>query len=353
MKFPGRAAAFAAALAAAAILVFFFFSSKGGNVRVSLSVRPRGALVGDTITYRLTVRRAVDAELEIPEFKGIFEGFDIRGSSFSGDTGVGRGDVVVEYLLARFEPGAREIPGYDIRFRRRSLDKWENAAVPGAKVRIRPLLRVDLLAEQRIEMAGMAAGAVRGRKERAPGAPRDMSVDAPIRFRIKDIGGPRKVMTWLDLAFYAFIFAAGGAVLVFIALFGFAVADYRRERRAPTLEQVAVRRLRELRDRGLLKKGGADDFCSGLSSILTDYARARFKMGMRAMTAAEFQREIDKLSDLTGEQKEFIKGRVRLCDLVRYSGYTPGAGELDPKLAKEIGFIRGMGRAEKSEENKP
>ena len=148
------------------------------------------------------------------------------------------------------------------------------------------------------------------------------------------------MLTYIDLALYGVYFAAGFAALLFIALFSAAVVKYRRDSKAPTVDRIAVKRLGKLRGKQLLKKGMVQEFCLEMSGILTDYARARFGMGLKVMTAAEFAAEIDKISELAPARGEYLKGRLELCDLVRYSGYVPGEGELDPKLAEEIKFVK-------------
>ena len=320
-------------------LIFFIFF-KPVPVKIRSSVKPRSTYIGDDIKYTLTVMCGSRVQLELPEAADYPDGFEARAVIPSEKISLRKKTVKKIYVLTCYSTGTYTIPGLDVRYRQKGQDPWKTVRTEGATIEVRTLIKGELESDQQINIDGGMAG------ERTYGSGltsrngRGRSINAPIRYPINDTRPPKKIMTHKDMVLRVIFILAGMILAVFVLIMIVGTLKYEPEKESPPAHETALKKLEKLRSGRLLEKGLVKKFCSTLFSDMTDYARARFGLKMTAMTGREFISEIEKVKELTDEQKAFLKERISLYDRVRYSRHDQPPEELDPELKSEIRFIR-------------
>jgi len=327
-----------ASLLLAALMAYFIFF-KPVPVRVIERVSPHSVLVGDPIRCEYTVTAPRDTEIEFMDLEPYLEDFDVRDVQTSEEDRFRKKKATKTYILANYKPMSYYLPGMEVKYKPHGSGAWKRAETSGTGIKVKTLVNVNLLSESRVQMSGGMAGA-----SGASGVPGDASMgmatgrsrflDIPIRFEINEIGPPKKIMTITD-----YLIIAGGAILALAVIFLgalFAVkAAKNRPQVEPTPRQTAVDKLKKLKYKKFLEEGKEKEFCTQLAGILMEFVQAKFNMGETALTCNEFIEALEEVENLGEEHKVFLRERIKLCDLVRFSPHLPDISSLDPELEKE------------------
>jgi hypothetical protein len=325
---------------AALLLAAGFFAYRAyflaSPVETTVNIGPRKIFIGDTIDYRLTVTVEKDVLLEKPDLKAKLSSFSIKDFSEAETVHFGKRRITYEYKITKYEPGEYRVPAVKVRYREKGSHAWRDAEVRGAYIRVERLADIASGHGAVVSVSSGLAG-----MPGSEGAPTmERSIDSPLRLRINDIMDPRTVRTAEDWVVYGLLFLGALIVLIIMGLIVFATIKYIKREKKPLPHEVALKALSKLKYSKLLEKGKTKEFCSSLYNILVEYTKARFGMPEVKMTAREFTAWLDIAEGLSEEGKEFLRNRVSVCELVRYSGYFPSEGELDQGLEKEIEFVR-------------
>lgn len=332
-------------LAALAILLsvfFFFLILPPTSVKLELSARPKVIVIGDPVECVLAVTSPKSYEIRFPENSDKLRKFEVRTFEDSTSYFLAKKTVKRTYIITSYKSGNFMIPPLTVQYRKSGDTSWQEKETPKVFIKVDSLIRADLEAEQKVVMSGDMVGGMKTAKSDGMGAVyggTDRFVDTPIRFPIEDLRSSRKIFTPTDLAIYAGIAVGGVLFLLLIISVIIASIRYKPEPEEPSADEKAISRLRKLRLEGFLKNNKKREFCSELSSILIEYVQARYGLTENVVTVKEFVIDLISLNALTEEQKNFLKDRLILCDLVRFSPYDMNTSELSDQLEEEFEFI--------------
>ena len=321
----------------------------GSPVRVSTSVSPSRAYIGQAIKYSIKVSYPSGMEIKLPEATGKIGELEIFGSEYLKSGFLARKKVTAIYSIKAFTPGNYYIPPLKVSYQSSPGEVWNDVLTEDQKLRIVPVVKFDPAKELLKKVSMVADSRV---KEIAVTGQRGQSreIEIPVRFPIKDMEGPKRVYTPKDIFFISLWIAGGAVLLLIILIIVISVIIAAFQGKEPPVYKAYVNDLKDLRKEKLLEKGEKTDFCDRLYGVMTGYLKERFGLDKKEMTTDEFLSAVSSLEELEKEQKNFIKEKLVLCDLVKYSGYDPSTMELDKDLKDEINMIRELGKKEEPEE---
>jgi len=285
------------------LAVFPVAPSSGGvldrpeGVKLSSSVSPSRATVGDLIHYRLTLSYPDSFLAESDRSFTLPEQFELMAQSIRRKKPIlarvlGRRETLsVDYTFACYQKGDFTVPGLQFTLRSPS----------GREIRIgSPPVGLEIVSVLPAEGAEM--------KDIKP--PVELARKAPL--------------LWMILASAAVL---AGAMLILL----FRRRGKPRRRAAPALPAhvVALRKLRELMAAGLPEKGLIKPFYSSISQILREYISGRYGLAAVEATTAEVLEGL-KAQGLKTPQYSSFKSQLELCDLVKFAKYVP-PGEVTGK----------------------
>ncbi|MBW8014629.1 MAG: hypothetical protein FVQ82_00420 [Planctomycetes bacterium] len=95
-----------------------------------------------------------------------------------------------------------------------------------------------------------------------------------------------------------------------------------------TAHQIALRRLKELEDEGLVSAGMLKIFYERVSNILRYYIEDRFTLKAPERTTEEFLFELKSASVLAEADKDSLEQFLRHCDLVKFAKHEPDGEQI-------------------------
>jgi len=333
----------------AIFFIAYFVHISDDPIKIKTSIWPRSVYIGDTVKFTITVVSDKNIEIKLPDIKRKLRKFDIEGVSETEEKSFRRNKIKQTYLLSKYESGRYQIPRMTIKYRREGEIIWSRIKTEGKSVFVKTLIKVDLEAERRIKIGGMYVEKFGyGTESLGGGQDRGRFMDVPIRYYVNDIRPPKDILTLKDIVIKALLVLVSVVLLAALVMTVASFIKSMSEKKMPPAYQVALKRLNRLGTKKLIEKNMVKEFASELYSILTAYTRARFKFGKREMTGAELSSKIDGLKDLSEDQKAFLKQRILLCELIKYSEQVFSKESLGQSLKEELEFVRET--AEKEEE---
>lgn len=351
MKRSFRITIYAASSILVGALILSYVLITAPPVKVRLKVTPRTVLVGDTIDFNLTVSSREGIDLELPEVREELYEFDVKSEDIREEYSLGKVRITKLYTLAIYTPGKYTIPEMAVRYRKigykdndlKIKHDWNEIYTPEYQISVKTLVKINLEATARVAMGGAVMGSRTssfGDTESYSGGEKGRFIDAPIRFPINTEIEPKRILTYTDYGLIVVGGVVGTGVFIFLMIVLIGAIRTASKGPEPMAHEVAIKDLRKLRLEKYLDKDMAKEFCSKLSSVLRKYIQARYKMVPgKELTAEEFMREIDKLEELNDIQREFLKRRIEICDLIKYAPTAFEVGELDPELEAEIELV--------------
>ncbi|MBC8204759.1 hypothetical protein ISS30_09120 [bacterium] len=296
------------------ILLFLLFNLPVfSQVRVEASVDSSDYLIGDWITLKLTVLHDENVRIAPPEPGEKLGKLDIINRY--AETPQLQGGMVKDiwiYTLAAYDTGRFVIPAVEINYFNES-DTTASAA-----------------AADSIEIFIHSAGGD------TLSAPHD--IKPPVNL-------PRALEDYLPyiIGLLAAALAAGGY---------FFWKRWRKERDAKMVESLpeiqidpyerAVKRLVDLKNRNLWRKGYVKDYYSELSEILKEYYEGVFKIPALEMTSEEL---LDHFTRKKTVSIDALKWYLMEADLVKFAKMMPSAEDCENAMEKTYDFIREVKRA--------
>lgn len=341
------AAAGAVMLLLLALVSHFFIVGK--PVRVSASVSPSRSYIGQEIKYVLKVSFPSGADIILPEAKGKIGDLEVYGREILESSFLGKDRITAIYSLKSFNPGKYYIPSLKVSYKLAGQESREYILTEDMNLRIVPVVKIDPAKELLKKVSIVADSRV---KEIAETGKRGDSreIEVPVRFPIKDVQGPRRVYTPKDISLIVLWSVLGLIVVVVVLVIAISVIWALFQGKEPPVYAGYVRELKELSRDKLLDKGETSAFCARLYAVMAGYIIKRFGFQGREMTTDEFLEAVRAVEGLDEDQKRFIEEKMRLYDLVKYSGYEPSKKDLEKALKEEINMIRELGKKEEPEE---
>lgn len=282
--------AVAYALRALAVIVGLLVASPlAAQSRISTTVDTARATVGDRITMTVTVEHPAGARVVWPDSVDLapFEVLHARFSPAAASDGAARSSAT--YVLAAFELGELEIPGFDI----------EVLGAGGeADTLSTPAWGVEIV-----------------------------SVGIDESGEIRDIRGPLGIpMSLLRMLLLAL------APLLLIALL-YTIARRLRSRdeepapARPALErpahELALEALARLEGSGMLERGEVKQYHIQVSDILRTYVERRFRVDALEMTTHEVLQGLER-AGVDESFREGLSAFLDQCDMVKFAKVRPG-----------------------------
>lgn len=332
-------AVIACALAFAAAAAIFLKRPDTAPARVSARVDRTSVRVGESIAYSLTVNTAPGVTAEGPALDKLFTGFIVRDRDTASSVRGARSVVTYRYVIAKDKAGEFDIPPVTVRYKKADEKAWREAVSRGFTVTVKSVAGHDVEAgASTITIGGPAPtgrGGAAGRPGRdeggGPPPSRVMDIGTP-RLRITEGAGPREIPTLQDRLFAALYAAAGVVIVIFCAAFIY--ARFKKPAPRPVMPyEIAVAKLLALKAGDYYARGWEKAVFDEILAALVEYGRVRYGLREGAMTAKEFIAAFEGARGPSAPLKQRVAEIAALCDLVKYSGYTPSAAEAEAAVA--------------------
>ena len=138
--------------------------------------------------------------------------------------------------------------------------------------------------------------------------------------------GPIDLLTFADILFNA------AQIMLLVLLIGWAVSFVRKkieESFRVTPYESARKELSALKISAAKKNISPQDLCSRISVMLRSYVKDAFETGSPEFTTTEFLKGFNAIAAVSDELRRTMSEILSLCDLVRFSGYSPSWEELE------------------------
>lgn len=281
-------------------------TAKGKSLPIEASAAVDRALilVGDKITYTITVKAGKDIEVELPQIMTQeLAGFAVKDFGSSEKGLFGKKTFKQWYFLDTYLSGEHTIPAAVIKYRAKGLSNWQELSVKEVKIDVKSVLDA-----------------------------------APIRTDIRDIRGPKSFAG--KLWFYALMALA--VLLIIAAFFSFILLKKKKEERKAPLTPahiIAYEALAALEKNDYIRKGQTKAYYIGLSDIVRHYLENRFNIRAPEMTTEEFLIKVKVDSALSLEHKGLLRDFLVNCDLVKFAKYQPAQQEANLSFASAKNLI--------------
>ncbi|MDZ7266382.1 MAG: hypothetical protein ONB48_04095 [candidate division KSB1 bacterium] len=308
---PPAAAGRRALLPAVAAAVLLFAGSARSQAESAVTIESRVSkarlTIGDTVRYRVRVRRPPDVEMRWPGPAANLGGFEIRG--YQTPQTRREGGVVIEeaaYTISTFDTGRFEIPPLTLQFRQPPDTGWQT-------------LRTEKLDLHVASLRPSEAGDIREIK-----APWELPRD------------------WRQVIVLSVIVAA----VLLLAAAGY---SWWRRRQGRSLlparvtpprpaHEEALAALAELRRSDLPARGEIKLFYSILSEIVRRYLEGRYQVGALEMTTCEVLEHCKRL-DAAPQACDLLREILEQSDLVKFAKFIPPAEQHERLLAAAETFV--------------
>jgi len=266
-------------------------------------------LIGDRITYSVTVKRSADVVVEMPSLGANLGMFEIR--DYEVKEPVKQGDLITEqteYVISTFETGDFEIPPLTIRYYTKADSTRRELRTEPIKITVKSL-NPDQAADIRDIKPPLEI-------------PRDW----------------RRLVRQLGVALLAGLLIAAGVIAYLRYRKGKSLLP-RREKPQRPAHELALEQLDALVRSGLLERGEVKQFYSELSEIVRRYIEGRFYVPALEMTTNQLLATLEEAT-LGHEERKQLQELLELSDLVKFAKYLPGAEEHERAVQIAYDFVQ-------------
>lgn len=102
---------------------------------------------------------------------------------------------------------------------------------------------------------------------------------------------------------------------------------------------IALKALKELKEKELLEQNLCNPFYTELSLILRTYLEGRFKLNAPDETTEEIVEELSTSTDLSGAQQNMLKAFMRQADLVKFAKGVPDRTTMEEAFETTKSFV--------------
>ncbi|MDZ7725811.1 MAG: hypothetical protein U5R06_24045 [candidate division KSB1 bacterium] len=279
-----------------------------GQVTVESMVDSNTILIGDVITYSVIVKHDPDVELDLLELAENLGQFELRNYDKK-EPEKQDGQIVerIDYEISTFESGEFEIPPLQIGYQ-----------LPGDSTRYRIKSEPILISVESLNPDD--SGDIRGIK-------------------------PVKTPSYNYARLYRNIAIGMFGALLVAALVWVILRRRRGEsilpgRNAPPrpAHDIALERLTALQQSTLIENEQIKDYYTELSEALREYIANRYFIHALEMTTLELLQHM-KRETIQSETIEQLHDLLSVCDLVKFAGFIPDAGEHERLLQSGFEFV--------------
>ncbi|MFH1691126.1 MAG: hypothetical protein ABIC68_00940 [Candidatus Omnitrophota bacterium] len=275
------------------------FSSSELEIR-SIIKNPQ-VTIGEKIIFLIKVSASSSIEIKVPNFSEKLDALKVEDSRESVHPFFGKRFYTYKYTLRGYKPGEYNLTGLEVQYRKKPDESWQSVIIGDKPIIIKSVL-------------GNETGDIR------------------------DIKGPLFIgwPLWMYLIVLIILFGGAWAVFVWMRCHNRKSVDIVVRESATA---VALRRLKELKDRDFIGRGLVKEFYFHLSLIARQYLEDRFSLRAPEMTTEEFLIHLKDSEFLSVEHKMLLREFLFNCDLVKFAKYSPTAKEIDQALMSTVNLI--------------
>lgn len=267
-------------------------------IEANAAVDKASILIGDKITYSLTVKAKDNIEVEFPQVLAqSLNGFAIKDFGSSQKGLFARKTFRQWYILDTYAGGQHTIPAQVIKYRAKGQADWQEIGVKEITVEANGLLDA-----------------------------------ASNRSDIRDIRGPKGLAGKI----WPYVLTVLALVLIVAVYYGLSFLRKKKtdSKALPVPAHIiAFEALAELEKKDYIGKGQVKAYYIELSGIARRYLENRFNIRAPEMTTEEFLNKAKLDSALSPEHKSFLRDFLTNCDLVKFAKYRPVETEAGLSLA--------------------
>lgn len=293
---------------------------QSGPVEVRLTLQPRSAVIGDTITLSIQVTAEEEVEVLMPDFGDALDRFSIV--DFAPRQTINEKQQTVAIQTYRLDPpssGRHVIPPILIEY----VDRRE-----GQREAPEGLDAYEILTD-RIPFEVQSV------------LPENAAIDLkPPLGELAPISTPT-ISRWPWWAAIAMV-----AIIALLFVGRWAVRLQRVQRRRSAYD-VAKSRLTKTLNAPRTSVEQIDQFYVSLSYIIRQYIEDRFEMRAPELTTEEFLTSIGRSPDFSADHQGLLRDFLKQADLVKFAGAQPSETEINQAIEKAERFL------EETRENSP
>lgn len=288
------------------ISIFFLYpNSSSGKIELPLKVRLRvdkdKIYIGDKFKLEIIIWKKRNIEIKPPEVEKELKNFSLRDFGLKKRNFLTGTRLTYWYILDTYSSGSYKLGPFPISFREKGKKNWNILNTSQIKIKVESLLK-------------------------------DSSQD------IRDIKGPLAPSSWFWLGVVGLI--SGLGLFSFFLYKRFFSKAPEETVVKPSASEIALRRLKNLKEKGLIERGQIKDFYIELSDIVRHYIEGRFKIRAPEMTTEEFLLAVKDASWLKAAYKSLLGDFLKAADLVKFARYGPSQEEIASSLNTAERFIR-------------
>lgn len=270
---------------------------------LTVCIRPQKILIGDPLSYQLTIK--IPADFEINEDSSTLQSGDFVIKDFQQKKLTDKENgltFVLHYTLTIYDTGRKQIPGYLLSYRRSGGQQWQELTGPSVEIEVKSLIANAKNTELK-----------------------------PLKPKYTLLRNP---YLWSLL----FILLVAGALSWFF---------YHRRRlqlQSRPLPQkpahvIAYEELEKIRSLQLLEKGMLKEYFAELSGCLRSYLENRFNLRAPWLSTEEFLEQAKNSPALNKEQNKLLKNFLSLADLVKFAKYNSSPQEAEDAYQAVKDFV--------------
>lgn len=261
---------------------------QGLPIEVAAAVDKSSILIGDKVTYAITVKAEKDIEVEFPQsLPENLAGFAVKDFGSKKTRWFNKKIYRYWYLLDTYVSGGHVIPASVIKYRKNGSSEWQELSAKEVKLEVKSVLE-----------------------------------GAQDQKDIRDIRGPKAFAgkIWLYALNGIILLLIGAAVLGLIIL-----RKKRKEEKAPPrpAHVIAYEALGLLEKKDYIRRRQIKAYYTELSLIARHYLENRFNIRAPEMTTEEFLIKVKEGGALSFEHKGLLREFLSCCDLVKFAKYEP------------------------------
>ena len=288
---------------------------EGDGISVAVRVDKQKVGLSETVNAELEVRMPADWEVVFPDISKRWENFDVVEEVIADDR-LGGDEEIIKTRKYRLEPMSEG----EIELAELSFD-YVAAGSDETKILDTEAINLEVVSE-------FGDGQGEG--------------------QIAEIEGVKEMPDYT-----AYIWAGAGLGLA-AAVLAFVIYRSRhrpveevKRRNFKAAHEIALQRLNELEDEGLVEAGKLNIFYEKVSNILRYYIEDRFRIRAPERTTEEFLNELKSDDTLAVGDKESLEKFLRHCDLVKFARHQPS----DEQVRRTVDLVRDFVDRTKSDQS--
>lgn len=289
-------------------------SFQGDGISVLVRVGSKEISIADTVAVELEVLAAADIEVVFPDVSEGLDDFDIVDEMVEADR-LGGDDKIIKLRRYRLEP------------------------MVAGKVSL-PALRFEYVPKGALEAKAIETKSVEINVVSVLG-------DSAEETQLAEIEGVVELRDYTTIIWVAAVVVVILIIVVVFVIKSLHKKEYQAERVFRSAHEIALARLKELEDEGLVSSGMLKIFYERVSNVLRYYIEDRFTLKAPERTTEEFLFELKSASVLAVADKDSLGKFLRHCDLVKFAKHEPS----DEQVSLTVDLVKDFIDRTKSDES--